>query len=168
MSNILEYKGYYAKIEYIIEDEMLFGKIAGINDLVTFQSDKTSEIKNEFNNAVDDYLILCDELGKEPNKSYKGTFNIRIQPELHRKISLQATKNNNSLNNEIEKAIEFYLSNSGVEMKFAENFKDLYAQLFRQTNSMWNNVNKLENHITPFVNNQFNTNKSYKKGEYNC
>lgn len=120
MNNILEYKGYYAKVEYIKEDEILFGKIEGINDLVTFQSDSAINIKDEFVSAVDDYLELCNELGKEPNKSYKGTFNIRIQPELHRRISMLSIKNSNSLNKEIENAINFYLSNAGIEIKIEE------------------------------------------------
>lgn len=64
MNNVLEYKGYCAKIEYIKEDEILFGKIEGISDLVTFQSDSASKIKSEFINAVDGYLELCKELGK--------------------------------------------------------------------------------------------------------
>lgn len=170
MSNILEYKGYCAKVEYIIEDEILFGKIEGIGDLVTFQSNKASEIKNEFIKAVEDYLILCDELGKEPNKSYKGTFNIRIKPELHRKISLQAVKNNNSLNNEIEKAIEFYLLNSGFEIKFEEKFSDLYTQLLKQATSMWDNVNpsKLENYTNSVFSKCFISNKTYKERVFKC
>ncbi len=64
MDNILEYKGYRAKVEYISENEILFGKIDGISDLVTFQSNSGSGIKTEFKNAVDDYLELCKELGK--------------------------------------------------------------------------------------------------------
>ncbi|MGI6227382.1 MAG: type II toxin-antitoxin system HicB family antitoxin [Peptococcales bacterium] len=164
MSNILEYKGYYSKIEYIAEDGILFGKIEGINDLVTFQSDKASEIKNEFINAVEDYLTLCEELGKEPNKSYKGTFNIRIKPELHRQISLHAIKNNNSLNNEIEKAIEFYLSNAGFEIKFEEKFNNLYSQLSKQANLMWSNIFKSDNYINFTLKN----NSLYKEGVLKC
>lgn len=170
MSNTLEYKGYFAKVEYIKEDEILFGKIEGIDDLVTFQSDKASEIKNEFIKAVEDYLILCDELGKEPNKSYKGTFNIRIKPELHRKISLQAVKNNNSLNSEIEKAIGFYLINSVNEIKFAEKFNDLYFQLFKQVNSMWDDLNpkRIEGYEKYIFPTSYISNKTFKEGMLKC
>ncbi len=39
MSNILEYKGYHTKIEYDKDLGVLFGRIEGINDLVTFESE---------------------------------------------------------------------------------------------------------------------------------
>lgn len=68
VNNILEYKGYFTKIEYNVEDKVLFGKIEGINDLVSFESDQPNEIENEFHNAVDDYLELCRELSQLPNK----------------------------------------------------------------------------------------------------
>lgn len=68
MSNLLEYKGYHAKIEYDTEDHSLRGKIEGIRDLVNFESDNTLSIEEEFHNAVDDYLDFCAEIGKEPDK----------------------------------------------------------------------------------------------------
>lgn len=109
MNNILEYKGYYTKIMYSSEDRILHGKIEGIGDLVTFKSTDTTKIEEEFHNAVDDYLEFCEEVGKEPDKSYKGTFNIRISPELHKKLALKAFKNNESLNQTVENAIREYL-----------------------------------------------------------
>lgn len=35
MKNYLEHKGYQGTVEYSAEDECLFGKIIGINDLIT-------------------------------------------------------------------------------------------------------------------------------------
>jgi len=108
--NILEYKGYYSKIEYSVEDKTLYGKIEGIKDLVSFESNFPDEIENEFHLAVDDYLAYCKDLGQEPDKVYSGTFNIRISPDLHRQLSIDAFKNNRSVNKSVEKAIEQYLS----------------------------------------------------------
>lgn len=113
-NNILEYKGYHTKIEFDIETHTLRGKIEGIGDLVNFSSQSLDDIEKEFHSAVDDYLEFCKELGKEPDKEYKGTFNIRIAPKLHKKLALEAYKQDESLNAMVEKAIEEYL-NKGVQ-----------------------------------------------------
>lgn len=109
MKNILEYKGYHAKVEFDCEDMVLRGKIEGINDYVEFESTTLDNIEQEFHDAVDDYLEFCKETGKEPEKEYKGTFNIRITPALHRQLSLVAFKNGDSLNASVEKAIQQYV-----------------------------------------------------------
>ena len=108
--NILEYKGYHTKIELDTEEMVLRGKIEGINDLVNFESESIQEIEKEFHAAVDDYLEFCLEVGKQPEKEYKGTFNIRISPELHKKLALVSLRNGDTLNASVEKAIEEYVS----------------------------------------------------------
>lgn len=107
--NILEYKGYHTTVEFDAETYMLRGKIEGINDFVNFESDDPRMIEQEFHKAVDDYLLFCQEVGKEPDKEYKGTFNIRIQPALHKKLAFLALKNGESLNTTVEKAIQAYV-----------------------------------------------------------
>ena len=109
MENTLSYKGYFTNIQYSADDRVLHGKIEGIDDLVNFESDSPDEIEKEFQSAVDDYLEYCHEIGKEPQKSYKGTFTVRITPELHRKLSQVAIKNGLSLNQAVENAIEEYV-----------------------------------------------------------
>ena len=109
MENTLQYKGYFTHINYSAEDMVLHGKIEGIDDLVTFESEQASEIEKEFHAAVDDYLEYCKELGKEPAKTYKGTFNIRIEPELHKAIAQEAMKKGISLNQAVEKAIDQFV-----------------------------------------------------------
>ena len=110
MKNILQYKGYFARVEFSVEDRLLYGKIEGIRDLVNFESESIEDIEQEFRNAVDDYLALCKELGQEPNKVYSGTFNVRIAPSLHRAIATQAIKTGDSLNSIVEKAIDTYVN----------------------------------------------------------
>jgi len=68
MSNIMEYKGYYTRIEFDADTKLLHGKIEDINDLVTFESKDSSCIESEFHAVVDDYLDFCKEVGKEPEK----------------------------------------------------------------------------------------------------
>lgn len=110
MKNILQYKGYHTKIEFDTETFLLRGKIEGINDLVTFESKDPTKIEKEFHAAVDDYLEFCEEVGKEPDKEYKGTFNVRISPKLHKELALVAYKNGETLNSIVEKAIDEYVN----------------------------------------------------------
>ncbi len=107
--NILEYKGYYAMIEVDFETRRLRGKIEGINDFVDFESERLEDIEQEFHNAVDDYLEFCKSVGKEPDKEYKGTFNIRIHPSLHKEMARIAIENGESLNAVVENAIQAYV-----------------------------------------------------------
>ncbi len=105
MNNILEYKGYYTKVEYSVEDQVLYGKIEGIKDLVNFESESLDAVEEEFHKAVDDYLALCEDLGESPDKPYKGVFNVRISPELHKKASIMADKKGETLNAFVADAI---------------------------------------------------------------
>lgn len=114
MKNVLEYKGYYAKVEFDAESLALFGKIEGINDLVTFECKDLASVEEEFHCAVDDYLAFCEEVGKKPEREYKGTFNIRISPQLHKELFIVALKNGDSLNSSVEKAIMMYVDNYRV------------------------------------------------------
>ena len=105
MNNFLEYKGYCTKIEYSAEDKVLYGKIEGIRDLVNFECDDLSGVEREFHRAVDDYLAMCRDLGQDPDKPYKGVFNVRISPELHKKAAMAAFTKGETLNAFVTNAI---------------------------------------------------------------
>ena len=114
MKNILTYKGYITKIEYSSEDKVLYGKVEGIKDLINFESDDANTIEEEFHKAVDDYLDLCSELGQNPDKTYGGTFNVRIPPELHKNLAYLAASQNRTLNSAVEEAIKKYISSTSA------------------------------------------------------
>ena len=103
--NMLKYRDFCGSVEYSANDECFFGKIIGTADLVTFEGESVDKLKKAFNEAVEDYLVLCREAGKEPLKTYKGSFNVRLSPELHRRTAILARKRNMSLNSFVEKAI---------------------------------------------------------------
>ena len=105
-TNILEYKDFIGSVNYTDEDECFYGKIEGINDLVTFEGASVKELKKAFKDAVEDYLELCKELNKEPYKSVKGSFNIRIEPKLHYSAIYTALKKGISLNQFVAEAIK--------------------------------------------------------------
>ena len=103
--NMLKYKDFYGSVEYSAADECFFGKLIGTTDLVTFEGESVTSLKSAFVEAVEDYLVLCEEAGKKPQKSYKGSFNVRISPELHKEAAITASKQGMSLNSFVEKAI---------------------------------------------------------------
>lgn len=105
----MEYKSYYASVHYSSDDDVFFGKLFGIDDLVNFEGASVKELKKAFHEAVEDYLETCEELGKEPNKTYKGTFNVRISTDLHKAAAIYAASNNISLNEFVRSAISFAL-----------------------------------------------------------
>ena len=102
----LEYKGYTGTIEYSREDDLLYGKVLGIRSLISYEGKTGKELEEDFKEAVDTYLKDCKEQGLEPEKPFKGSFNIRISPKLHKKAALLAMKDKMSLNNFVAESIK--------------------------------------------------------------
>lgn len=109
MKDVLNYKNFIGSVSFSAEDELFHGKIEGIDDLITFEGDSVKELKSAFEEAVEDYLDLCQQLGKNPEKTYRGTFNVRVKPEIHKAAARTATRYGFSLNQLIEKALEDFL-----------------------------------------------------------
>lgn len=150
---MLEYKGYHTVVHYCAEDGVLRGVIEGINDYVDFQTSNIADVEKEFHCAVDDYLVFCSEVGKEPEKEYKGTFNVRIKPELHKKLALKALENGDSLNGAVEKAISVYLSDHIVN-NIVNNINGIAKKLCENAikESSINDTKKYSNNIISFKN----------------
>lgn len=94
----MSYKGYAARIEYSDEDACLVGRIAGIQDIITFHGESVDEIRSEFQNAVDFYLQTCAQRGEKPNKPYSGKLLLRLSPEVHAAIATSAEVSGQSIN----------------------------------------------------------------------
>ena len=112
MKNTMEYKGYIGSVEFSETDEVFFGKVQGIRSLISYEGTNAKELIKDFREAVDDYLEICKEEGIEPEKAYKGSFNIRISPELHKQIAVRAISKQISLNSLVEKALQSYMLQS--------------------------------------------------------
>ncbi|PBI84239.1 HicB family protein [Flavobacterium sp. ACN2] len=108
MKNYLEYNGYIGTLEFSSDDKIFFGKIQGINDLVTFEGSSVAELEASFKEAIEDYLETCKLLNKAPDKTYKGSFNVRVSQELHQKIALLASRKGLNLNEVVKEAL-FYV-----------------------------------------------------------
>lgn len=105
----LEHKGYDGSVDYSSEDHILHGKILGIRDSVSYEGEDVRTLEQNFMAAVDEYLAFCEAEGKQPEKPFKGTFNVRVKPRLHKLAALRAIEENKKLNNVVEEALEEYL-----------------------------------------------------------
>ena len=98
MTNVMFYQGYSAQIEFDAEDELFFGRIAGIRDGVGFHAETVAGLKSAFHEAVDDYLETCAKIGKSPQKAFSGKMMFRVDPDVHRRAALAAELSGKSLN----------------------------------------------------------------------
>jgi predicted HicB family RNase H-like nuclease len=95
---LLKHKDYYGSVEFSAEDSCLFGQIQFISALVTYEGESVTEIEQSFKNAVEDYIKTSEQLGYEPEKPCKGSFNIRIGSDLHRNALIRAKNMGLNLN----------------------------------------------------------------------
>lgn len=110
MNSMLEYKGYHAKIEFDAEDKIFVGEVFGVRDSLNFHGKSVDEIQEMFHQTIDNYLELCAELDRQPDKEFKGSFNVRIDPALHRQAALKAEQDHMTLNQYVERAIRSAVS----------------------------------------------------------
>lgn len=111
----MSYKGYQARIEYDDDDRIFWGRLAGINDIISFHADNVEELRMAFEEAVDDYLETCAKRGKEPQKPYSGKVMFRVAPETHRRAAVAAELAGKSLNQWAEELIEEATRNLGSD-----------------------------------------------------
>ena len=96
---MMKYKGYFGDIkEFDAEAGIIHGEVVGLKDVITFQGTTVQELKQAFHDSVDDYLVWCEERGEKPEKTYSGNFRLRIKPELHAHLALEAVRRGISLN----------------------------------------------------------------------
>jgi len=99
----LRHKDYQGSVEF--EDGQLVIQVLHIDDTVTTTIDSASQAQAAFAELVDDYIATCEELGKQPGKPFKGTFNVRITPELHRQVAMSAADAGETMNAWISSAL---------------------------------------------------------------
>jgi len=109
MSQTLQYKGYDGSVEYSAEDRVLNGSLLGIRDSIVYEGVDVDSLESNFRAAVDEYLAFCTAEGKIPDQPFKGSFNIRVGPDLHKRAALFAEERHQKLNAVVSKALEEYL-----------------------------------------------------------
>lgn len=106
MNNTVEYKGYTGSVEFSEEDALFFGKVMGIRSLISYEGENAADLISDFHGAVDDYLAACKAEGREPEKAYKGRFNVHVSPELHKQLAVCAASRHMSLNSFVENILQ--------------------------------------------------------------
>jgi len=110
MKDMMEHEGCLGSVRYSAEDHVFYGKVEYIRSLITFQGTDVASLEGAFVEAVDDYFEMCQELGRTPEKPFKGTFNVRTGQARHRRASVYARTHDKSLNQVVNEALDVYLS----------------------------------------------------------
>ena len=101
----MEYKGYFARVEFDDEANIFHGEVINLRDVITFEGESVEELRKAFTDSVEDYLEFCAERGEDPEKPYSGKFLVRVEPDLHKTLVIQARKNGKSLNTWVSDAL---------------------------------------------------------------
>lgn len=99
----ITYKGYQAAVAY--EDGALFVKVLHVDDVLIARCDTAADVETAFRELIDDYIEDCREAGREPTKPFSGTFNVRVDKEVHRRVAMAAAQGEISLNSWVGIAI---------------------------------------------------------------
>lgn len=106
MSNAMHYKGYFARVDFDGRDNIFTGHVLGVADKITFHGETVGDLRRDFHAAVDHYLAHCAEVGREPQKSTSGNLMLRIDPDIHARISIAAAAAGESINQWSEEVLE--------------------------------------------------------------
>jgi predicted HicB family RNase H-like nuclease len=104
--NLMTVNGYHAKIEYAEELDLFRGEILGLNGGADFYGKSPKELRAEFKKSLQVFLDVCKEKGIEPRRSFSGKFNLRISPELHERLAIEAQAQGKSINTLAQEALQ--------------------------------------------------------------
>jgi predicted HicB family RNase H-like nuclease len=101
----MEYKGYFGKVVFDEDANIFHGEVINLRDVITFEGETVDELRQAFHDSVDDYLEFCAERGEDPERPYSGKFVVRVDPELHKRITIEARKRGVSINSLVSEAL---------------------------------------------------------------
>ncbi|MBO4331530.1 MAG: type II toxin-antitoxin system HicB family antitoxin [Oscillospiraceae bacterium] len=114
MNNTMEYKGYIGSVEFSENYGVFCGRVQGIRSLISYEGTNAAELAADFHGAVDDYLALCEREDTAPEAAYKGSLNVRLGSDLHKRAAVYAMTHQQSLNSFIEEAVRDKLTTAGA------------------------------------------------------
>jgi predicted HicB family RNase H-like nuclease len=107
MKNVLQHKGYTGNVQFDADDLIFHGRVMGLKKAhISYEGKTVDEFVTDFNNAVNDYLDMCAEDGIEPEKPFKGSFNLRLDPDLHKRLVVNALNEGKTLNAFVKDVLE--------------------------------------------------------------
>ena len=106
LTNLLQYKDYYAKIAFDPSADAFHGRVLGIQDVIDFYGHTPEELRRELESSVEEYLAWCEEEGVAPEKTWSGKLTLRIKDDLRRQVSAAAEARGESINGWITSVLE--------------------------------------------------------------
>jgi predicted HicB family RNase H-like nuclease len=82
------------------------GEVLDTRNVITFQGMSVDELEQAFRDSIDDYLDFCKDRGEEPDKPFSGRLMLRLPPEIHRRVYVEAEREGKSLNQWIADRLE--------------------------------------------------------------
>lgn len=133
------YKGYQASVEF--DDGSLFVKVLHIDDVLVAECDSASGAEKVAQELIDDYLADCEAEGRAPTKPFKGSFNVRLTPELHKRAAMEAAEEGQTLNswisNAIQEKVECSRLSERIDGVIAGGRSAMLAQIVEMSSSGW-------------------------------
>jgi predicted HicB family RNase H-like nuclease len=102
---MMQHKGYIGVARVDDEAGLIRGRVVNIRDLITFHGRTVEEARQAFQESVDDYLEFCAARGEEPDKPFSGRFVIRMKPEVHRALAIEAQRRGTSINTLVNRTL---------------------------------------------------------------
>ena len=109
----MKYKAYEAVIRFDEGDQILRGRVLNVRDVISFHGESIEEVRQAFEEAIDDYLADCVEQGRDPDKPFSGKFVVRVKPDVHRQAAILAAREHVSLNVWLASAVEDKIQKTG-------------------------------------------------------
>ena len=95
----ITYKGFVGEMDVDKDEDIIYGRVINLHrDGITFAGDTVKEAKQDFKEAIDDYLEWAKEDGFEPEKPYRGEIAFRPGTKLHKEIATAASIAQTSIN----------------------------------------------------------------------
>lgn len=108
----LEYKGYSGTVEFSKDDNCLFGMVKGMGkDLIVYEGRTIDELREDFQQGIDNYIAGCEAEGISPRKPYSGRLSLRLPQDLHCRIAAYAESIGVTVNDFINRAVTNELRN---------------------------------------------------------
>lgn len=103
---MMQYKGYRAAVIFDDSAGVFHGEVVDTRDVITFEGDSVEQLRKEFEVSVDDYLAVCTERGREPDRPYSGKIPLRVAPQVHRAAAAAAKSEGKTLNAWLAETVE--------------------------------------------------------------
>jgi predicted HicB family RNase H-like nuclease len=113
----MSYRGYKGYFEYDGKADIFHGQVIGIRDVITFQGRSIDDLKVALKDSIDDYLEMCEQEEKSPDKPFSGKFSLRLPPEVHSKVAQAAASSHKSINSWITDVVENNLEKQNITSK---------------------------------------------------